>query len=90
MGQTAEMMNKSTVKIAGLFGLLAFFTVLMVGILNRIGLGVILKRIFFAELIFIPIGLAAGYVYRTMLQPLLKNSEEEEASSGDLGNPSSI
>ncbi len=71
MGSTAELIKKPEVKICIVFALLAMFTVMLVGIFNRIEFFVIVKRIIISEPFFIPIGMAVGYIYRSILKPIM-------------------
>ncbi len=82
MGKSIEIIRKSEVKIACLFAGITLFTVLLVGIINRIEFIVIVKRIIISEIFFIPIGLIVGYIYKSMFKPLIDQVTVQSSEQG--------
>ncbi len=66
-----------------------FFISFIAGILNGVEISVLIKRIFLAEIIFIPMGIGIGYILNTMIlaTPASIKSQISESTSDVNINP---
>lgn len=84
-----NIIKRFEIKIAYLLIIMAFLVVFFMGLINHVGLQVIIKRSIIAELFFIPLGLLAAYIYRSILEPVLShtvNNEEMSDKRNDILN----
>ncbi len=68
-----------------LLGSTAFLISLLVGILNRVDFIVLMRRIFLAEIIFIPMGIGIGYILNLMvLTPVASTTTSIHTTKSNL------
>lgn len=82
MRDIKEIVAGYEVKIAGIYAIIVFLIVFIIGLLNHIEFKTIIKRIFISELFFIPMGLIIGHVCKPIFRtPSTREDESHDGTS---------
>lgn len=83
----SDIINQLEFKIALGFGAVVLFLVLFIGIISQVRIGIIIKRMIIAEVLFVPMGFFVGHVLKGVMKessvspqktPSIQEKEKEE------------